>query len=131
MKTLVTTIAAITLGTSALTSFAAPYGYGPYGYGPYGNRMETRLERMTEHLNLNEEQNKQIRALLEKQIQVRDSMRGKMHADIKSVLNEEQQAKFTAMHERRQQIRAERLARRDGKYCNQRRGPGRYWQSGN
>ena len=126
MKTLVTTIAAITLGTIALTSFAAPYGYGPYG-----NRMETRLERMTEHLNLNEEQNKQIRALLEKQIQVRDSMRGKMHDDIKSVLNEEQQAKFTAMHERRQQIRAERLARRDGRYCNQRRGPGRYWQSGN
>ena len=126
MKKLITTIAAITLGTIALTGFAAPYGDARFG-----NRMETRLERLTERLNLNEEQHKQIQAMLENQVQVRETMRGKMHNDIKSVLNEEQQAKFTAMHERRQQIRAERLARRDGRYCNQRKGRGRYWQSGN
>jgi Spy/CpxP family protein refolding chaperone len=126
MKKLITTIAAITLGTIALASFAAPYGDGRYD-----NRMEMRLERMTEHLNLNEEQHKQIQAMFENQLQVRESMRGKMHNDIKSVLNEEQQAKFDAMHAWRQQKRAERMARLDGKNCDQRRGPGRYWKSGN
>jgi|GEM_PF-3665277 len=122
MKKLVTTIAAIMLGTIALTGFASPYGYGPSS-----NRMETRLEHMTNYLNLNEDQQQQIKALFEKKVQERKAMRGKMHEDIKSVLNEEQQARFTAMHEERQQRRAERIAKkRDGKYCDQRRGRGRY-----
>jgi Spy/CpxP family protein refolding chaperone len=131
MKTLVTTIAAITLGTIALSGFAAPYGYGPYGYGPYGDRAEIRLERLANNLNLNKEQQQQIKAMLEKQVQERQATRGKLHDQIKSVLNEEQQARFTKMHEERQQWRAARMAGRDGSYCDQRRGPGRYWQSGN
>ena len=113
--------AAVLLGGMTVAAIASPYGYGPDS-----NRVDARVARMTEHLNLSNEQQKQIRTMIEAHKAERQAMRGKMHADISSVLNDEQKAKFQAMHEQRHQARLDRKDKRNGIYCNQERGGHHY-----
>ena len=113
--------AAVLLGGMTVAAIASPYGYGPDS-----NRVDARVTRMTEHLNLSNEQQKQIRTMIESHKAERQEMRGKMHAGISSVLNDEQKAKFQAMHEQRHQARLDRKNKRDGIYCNQERGGHHY-----
>ena len=116
MNKLITLSTALVLGTLTVAAVAAPYGYGPRH-----DRMENRIERMTEHLNLNAEQQAQIKTMFEQHQRDRSATRERMHKNINAVLNEEQQAKFKAMHEARHE---KRMALRDGNRCEHGKGKG-------
>jgi Spy/CpxP family protein refolding chaperone len=126
MKNILTAIALgimTATGVSALAQTAAP-GYGPglqqgadpaiqqgqgYGRGPgmrggRGNpaqRIQRRLERMSEYLELNESQKTQVKDILEEQHAKRMSMRAETHSQISAVLDEQQRAKFDQMRAQR------------------------------
>ena len=126
MKKILTAIAfgvMTTTGISALAQTAGP-GYGPgsqqgadpafqqgQGYGPGpgmqggrgdpAQRIQRRLERISEYLALNEKQKTQIRSILEEQHAERVSMRAEMHNRISAVLDEQQRAKVEQMRAQR------------------------------
>lgn len=122
MKKILTAIAfgvMTATGVSALAQTPAP-GYGPgfqqgadpafqqgQGYRPGpgmqggrgdpAQRIQRRLERMSEYLDLNELQKTQVKDILEEQHAKRMSMRAEMHNRISAVLDEQQRAKFEQM----------------------------------
>jgi Spy/CpxP family protein refolding chaperone len=122
MNKLLVLATALALGGIGLTAIASPYERGPYGANT-GNR----IERMSEHLNLTNEQQEKIKALFEAHKKERQAMRAKMHSQISTVLNDEQKARFDSMKQYRQERRMKRIAKHDGKFCDhERRGHGRY-----
>lgn len=114
MKKLVTMIAIAALGGAAITGFASP---GEQGYR--GNKMENRMERMTEHLNLTDQQQEQVRALIEGQMKERQARREQMKENIRAVLTDEQKATFDEMHAKREK---RRMARYSGEKCEHGKG---------
>jgi Spy/CpxP family protein refolding chaperone len=147
MKKLLTAIAFgvfTTTGVGALAQTTSP-GYGPgfqqdaapayqqgseYRRGPGmggrrgdpAQRIQRRLDRMSEYLGLDETQKGQIRTIMEEQHARRMSMRAETHNRISAVLNEDQRAKL-------EQMRAQRpKGRPDGGWG--RRGGGRAYGPG-
>ena len=108
-KTLLATLTAVTIATASITGIA----YADGGKGPEG-----AVERLTEKLGLTVEQQAELKVLFDQRAadrkamqenltqeqrenmreNARDGMREQMHAQIKSVLTEEQLAKFDQMH---------------------------------
>lgn len=86
--------------------FQQNQGYGP-GPGMRGSRSDPaqrirqRLDRMAQHLELNEEQKTQIKAILEEQHAKRTAMRQETRNRISAVLSEQQRAKLENMRGRR------------------------------
>jgi Spy/CpxP family protein refolding chaperone len=81
-------------------------GYGPgpgmkWGRGDSAQRIQRRLDRMAQHLELNEGQKTQIKAILEEQHAKRSSMRDETHNRIAAVLNEQQRIKLDEMRAQR------------------------------
>ncbi|TNF98888.1 MAG: periplasmic heavy metal sensor [Gammaproteobacteria bacterium] len=107
MKKLLTAALLTVLAAGTFTAVAVP---------PNFDRVEGRLDAMTRTLDLTEEQQKQVKAILEERLQQRQAVRGAMHEKIKSVLNDEQKVKLD-------NIRAEREARWAGRHWGM--GPGR------
>ena len=103
MKKLITAALLTTLAAGTFAAIAVP---------PNFDRVEGRLDVMTRTLDLTDEQQTQVRAILEERLQQRQALRGEMHEKIKSVLNDEQKAKLD-------NIRAEREARWTGKHRGQ------------
>lgn len=95
------TIAAITLGAVLIP--AAVIAGGHYG----GHRFE----RMSEHLQLNEQQQAEVKKIFEEQREERRAMREKTRERISAVLTEEQRAKWDAMRDQRRK----RFCGHDGK----------------
>ena len=116
MNKLIALSTALLLGTTTMAAIASPDGYGPRH-----DRMEKRIERMTEQLNLTTEQQAQIKTMFEEHKDERKAMRERMHKDINAVLNEEQQSRFKAFREQRHM---KRMARHDDKYCEHGKGKG-------
>lgn len=113
MNKLVALTTALALGGIGLTAIASPYERGPYGHNP-----ENRIERMAEHLNLTNEQQEKIKVMFDAHKKDRQARREKMHEEIGAVLTDEQKSKFDAMKQYREERRMNRMAQRDGKYCD-------------
>lgn len=126
MKKLITAATVIVLGSIALTGFASPYERGDR----YNSRAEHRLERMTEHLKLSDEQQQQIKALIDQQIEARKAAKQQMKNKIRAVLTDEQKATFDEMQAARKDKREKRMAMRDGKFCDHHKGTGHHHRHG-
>lgn len=95
-----------------------PHGGAGFGEqrGPRGMDLNSKMSRLTERLNLTEEQQTQIRSILEAQTQKMQAMKEeakKLHqetdAQIQGVLTDEQRVQFTQFREERQgKMREER-----------------------
>ena len=121
-----------------LTTLAAAQKSEGEHKGERGERPDpqARMERLSQHLELTDEQVAQLRPIFEEQETrmrafreqrqsgeggsgeehraARQEMMGKLHTDLAAVLTEDQLAKFDAMNERRRQNRGERGDHRDG-----------------
>ena len=80
--------------------FAAKSESGMYKHNP-----QARMERLSEKLDLTDEQKTRLEVMFEEQrVQrkaMREAMRTKMHANMAEVLDDEQMQKMTEMHENR------------------------------
>ncbi len=86
-------------------------------------RMNDRMERMAEHLNLTTEQQAQIKEMIDKQMEARKSERNRMQENIRSVLNEEQKTAFDEMRSKHDKRMQKRLAKHgDSEYCDHEKG---------
>ena len=119
MNKLITISTAIVLGAVTMAAIASPYGYGPRP-----DRVENRIERMTEQLDLTTEQQTKIKSMFEEHQQERATMRERMHKNINAVLTAEQQSKFKALRDNRQQRHARRMARHNDEFCKYGKGRG-------
>lgn len=84
--------------------FQQGQGYGSGMRGGRGNpaqRMQRRLQRMTQYLGLSAAQQTQIKAIMEEQQAKRTTLRTETHERISSVLSEQQQAVFEQMRAQR------------------------------
>ena len=104
--------------TAALLTVLAAGTFAAIAVPPNFDMVEGRLDAMTRTLDLTEEQQKQVKAILEERLQQRQALRGQMHEKIKTVLNDEQKAKLDS-------IRAEREARWAGRHWGKGKGQGR------
>lgn len=79
-------------------------GYGP-GPGMRGGRRDPaqRIERMARYLELSEEQETQIKAILQEQHAKRVGLREETHKRISAILNEQQRGKLEQMRAQRGQ----------------------------
>ncbi len=101
MKYTTTLLLAAMLGAGAFTAYAEPSE----------DFMEKRMERMSNNLELNEQQQQQLQEIVQTQVEQRKAMR-ESHADrVKSILTPEQQVKFDEQ-------RAQRKAKRQNKHEN-------------
>jgi Spy/CpxP family protein refolding chaperone len=99
---------AIALAAAGTAAFARPPGgmlLGP-------DRVEARLERMTEHLDLTEAQQVDIRAILEAHAQTVERDRAALRGEIDAVLSDEQRARRDEQMQQRMERRLGRLADR-------------------
>ncbi len=86
---------------------------GPFGHhGDASQRVDERVERMTEELKLTPEQQTQIRTLIEEQQTAMDRLRQETRQRIDGVLTESQQAERDRMMDRRMERRLDRMADR-------------------
>lgn len=86
---------------------------GPFGHhGDASQRVDERLERMTEELKLTQEQQTQIRALIEEQHAAMDRLRQETRQRIDLALTESQRAERDRMMDRRMERRLDRMADR-------------------
>lgn len=117
-KTLLIAAAAV-IGLSATV---ASFAFASSDHHEKG--MHYRMERMTEHLNLSAEQQAQIQTMIEQQMQKRQAERAQMQDNIRSVLNEEQQATFDTMRSQHEGRMKHRMAKyeHDGEYCEHKKG---------
>jgi len=73
----------------------------------YGDKIEHRVERMTEQLQLNEQQRVEVQKIFEEQYEkkraMREQMRAETQARIGKVLTPEQQAQWQQQREARKQ----------------------------
>lgn len=118
MKTLVTTLAIVAFGATAL-AVASPYEYGNH----HGKYAEKRIERMTQHLDLTDQQQEQVRTLIENQVKDRQNMHQQMQEKIRAVLTDEQIKTFDEMHAKREK---QRMAKYSGEYCDREKGKGHH-----
>ena len=91
-------------GTAPAFQQGQGYGPGPGMQGRRGDparRIQRRLERMSEYLELNDTQKAQVKTIIEEQHAKRMSMRTEMHNRIAAVLDEQQRAKFEQMKAQR------------------------------
>ena len=72
------------------------------------------IERLSEQLELSDEQRSRMRALFEEQATKRRAMRDEMRSRMAEVLTPEQQSKMKEMHEDRREHRREGYGRRHG-----------------
>jgi Spy/CpxP family protein refolding chaperone len=99
-------VAALTLATTA--AVAGPWGH----HGAFARDTQSRIERMTEQLDLSEDQQRDVAAILEQQRAQRDLARQQARAEIDALLTDEQRtARDQAVAERLDR-RVERMARR-------------------
>ena len=100
------TLIALTLAAAIPAAVLAASGErGPHHRGP-------NLERMSEMLDLSDEQRTQMRALFEQQAAEREAMREKMRARMTELLTPEQQARMDEMRKERRVHRKARHERR-------------------
>lgn len=116
-KTLIALVIATVGATVAIGSYASSERYGHHE-----NRMEHRIERMTERLNLTVEQQGQIKSLFEQQQEAYKAARQQMQENIRSVLNDEQKTTFDEMRSRHEDRMKQRLAKHDGEHCRHGKG---------
>ncbi|WP_321367464.1 Spy/CpxP family protein refolding chaperone [uncultured Desulfuromusa sp.] len=126
-KTTIIPVLLVTLLLSAGTSFAWPGGQGKracdnsyhrqgqrMNYEQHQVRMENRLEKMAVILDLTEEQQTQIEALIEKQWQDRQSMRAQMQTsrnDLRAYKqgNEFNESEFRAKAQKHADLKTEMM----------------------
>jgi len=100
------TLIALTLAAAIPAAVLASSGErGPHDRGP-------NVERMSEMLDLSDEQRTQLRALFEEQAAEREAMRNEMRARMSKLLTPEQQARMDEMREKRREHRKARHERR-------------------
>ncbi|MCJ8169055.1 hypothetical protein [Atopomonas sediminilitoris] len=71
-----------------------------------GEGKRDHMKHMAKELNLSEEQRNQVREIVKKHMEA-----GRL--EVRSILNDEQRAKFDQMHEKRKAMMEERKAKRD------------------
>jgi protein CpxP len=98
---------ACVLATGAAGALAAPLGAHPLA----ADRIEMRLERMAERLDLTDAQQEEIRALLDEHHQAADLERAQLREQIDAVLTHEQRA-----------LRDEQLSQMRGRHGGGRQG---------
>jgi protein CpxP len=103
---------ALTLGGVATVTLAKPPGFGPDGPMSGPDRVESRLERMSEHLDLTPAQREEIRAILEAQAETARRDRAAVRAEIERVLTDEQRALRDTQRQARMERRLDRMADR-------------------
>lgn len=96
MKTTTSFVTAMILGSSvAMASLPASAGWDSKGaYCDPKNKVERKLNRMSEKLNLNTEQRAEIRVILEQQQEQMAAIRADGKARMNAVLTDEQQAEL-------------------------------------
>jgi len=102
MKKLTTLLIAALLGTGAFAVAASPDDYRDQRHE---ERVEKRIDHMTEQLNLSAEQQKQIRALYEKHREERKAMRDAKKKDLEAILTKEQREKWQKHREDRKRCK--------------------------
>ncbi|MGD8275454.1 MAG: hypothetical protein PVJ30_05795 [Thiohalocapsa sp.] len=107
-KTPAAAVLTVMLATAAGTVLAAPLG----GHPRATERVNERLERMTEQLDLSAAQQEEIRALLDAHHQAADGARAELRERVDAVLTAEQRQQRDAQRQARIERRLERLADR-------------------
>ncbi len=98
----------------------------PGGDQSKGSRMEHRLQKMIQNLNLTDEQHEQMRALMESHQKERQELHKKMQKNIKAMLNSEQLVKYKTLHEARKNThKGKWTKRRRENNCHQQSYPNR------
>lgn len=90
------------LGIGAFSAYASPDE----------GRAEKRLGRITQKLNLNEQQQQQFREVMKSHMEKRKAMREERISKINAILTTEQKEKFDQIREERKARRKERREKR-------------------
>ena len=101
------------VGFAALAFVGAAFAASDNSLSP---RIEKRIERITERLNLSPEQAESLAVVMREQAAKRKALRDETQSRIDELLNDEQRAQVTDFREQRKERRqARRQARKAGK----------------
>jgi Spy/CpxP family protein refolding chaperone len=81
-----------------------------------------RMDRLSQRLDLSEEQRTRMEALFEEHRAQREAMRERMHARMAEVLTPEQRERMEEMRSQRREKWSEGRHRRGGRHCDEERG---------
>ena len=113
MNKLTTVLAAAILGTSAFAVIASPDDGDRESR--HQERMERRMQHMTEYLGLSNDQQDKIKSMYDQDKEERKARREVMHQQLESVLTSEQREKWQKHREERQAKRCDRFKEREGR----------------
>jgi periplasmic protein CpxP/Spy len=103
---------AIALGA---ISIMGSVSYAANGAGKMDERINHRVERMTQHLGLSEAQAAELTTVMRDQAEKRKALREEARAKVQTILNDEQRAKADKWREERKDRRQARRGKRHGK----------------
>ncbi len=106
----------ITISIAAALAASTAYAMGPFGelYGPPS--VDTRIERMTQRLGLNETQAEQVRAIMVEQEKARAAHRENVRTKLSNILTEAQLDSLGSYRKGKGCDRSFKKARHQGRY---------------